>query len=287
MSRVAMLDIFVAVFVLIALSTFYLYLERNRFSRLYSEYSKSWLLLLVAFFSGTAIACKLSGLFLFIFYLGFYLFYFQGAVRKRIVSYSWILLGSLYVYIFLATLFLKGDFYETLLRIKDEFVFHNSAMLPINVQKAEGGELLSGGIKALGEFFFWDKQYLLQKNGYLPLAYSNNRLIPLTILAFSLIVGLQFIVYLMEMAKTKKAKLPLVLRDFPLLYCFFAALVFILPWGVFPRVQYIYYFIPAFPFIKLFTVRYLTLYQSRLIKTIYCLIYLLIFLLGVRLVVPI
>ncbi|MDQ3239134.1 MAG: phospholipid carrier-dependent glycosyltransferase, partial [bacterium] len=287
LSRLAMLDIFVSFFVLCAGFSLYIYLRENKFSRNFSEYSLSRYLWLYLLFTGFAGSCKLSGFFTLSFVVFYVIFYLESKLKEKIICLSMILFVPLVLYVLVNTAILGGDVGKFYSRTIKAFTYHNTLMLPGNyeeyqlakrenlnlddTQTPESKGRLSSGYKGFFQFIFQNhilyfisdyKVYALE--GF---ALSNNQFVASGLLGSFLITMLSAIGKMIRVKQGVK-----VLNSFPtvekpeLLFLLGISLSLVLPWIFIPRVQYAFYYVPAFPFIILWVCIFIFNYVNGRIR---------------------
>lgn len=288
MSRVAMLEVFVAFFILISVIFLYKYLQVNDFQRDYSQYSHTKFLYFAGFFMGVGGACKVNAFFLVPLTFLLFQFYFYGNLRKKMLHFCLYVLLSLSIFSLIMLGSLRFDIKKAWINFAKQVVYHNSAMLPENAVPANPTfDVPPGGVRAFVQLVVQDEVYTLRKNGYLPYSYFNNRLLLYS--WFFLIIYFIFSIFrhIFNVARYKKAKVPVLLRDKDLLFLFFVSVFLSVIWIVFPRAQYIYYYVPAYPFIVLLISLILFRYSTVKWQLLYLVFYLCFFLFRLKELLPI
>lgn len=287
LSRTAMLDIFLAFFVLLAAYIFYLYLHKNNFSRNYDEYSNLRYLLLSGVVTGLAGLSKWSGFFLFLFYLFVFLYYLTGDVRKRIFHFLFIVLISVYTYFFVALVIYNFNFTDVAFRTFQSAIFHNSAMLPESNPAHVKKYNLAGGAEAFLRYFSQSEVYIVSAS-YLPkYGLVNNQMLAGAYVGFTLLFLLSIIGMLVRKIQKLPVEIPVFVKDKQMLFTYFYAFVMLFPWLVVPRVQYTFYYVPAFPFIILMVCYYLFKYCDWKLNVLFFVCYFVFFLYWLPISIPI
>ncbi|GIW59163.1 MAG: hypothetical protein KatS3mg087_0229 [Patescibacteria group bacterium] len=287
LSRIAMLDIFVAVFTLLSGLLIYRYFEKFEFSQNYDKYNDLKLLTWIGIVTGLAGAVKISGFFIILFFYFAYLFYFQGGVRKKVFDFLYIGAVAGYTFVLVNTVLYGLDFYELLIRTWQQVVFHNSAMLPEVIRETAKGDELSvnGGWVGLAEYLFFYKVYFGDNAYSLDYAYSNNPMIAASFVGLTLLLILSLMGYVIRKIQ-KIDYMPVFFADKKLLFLYFFGFFQIVPWGFIPRISYIYYFVTAFPFVLLMVTYYLFRYTGWKLRVVFYTIYFVLALYQVNLMVP-
>lgn len=288
LSRIAMLDIFVCVFILISAYVLFLYLKRNSFSKKYDEYRGSWILFFVGVWTGLAGLTKWTGFFPFIFYVVLYLMYFEGVGRKRFFHLLFLILVSACTYFLGFLILMGGDHIEVVLRNFRQINFHNYDMLPENNEKALGNEMLKGGFPAFIQFFTSYQIYFVNSGVEVNYGLSNNHFMYVYFAVFALLFVLSVLALVVRsIQKIPMDEAPVFLKEPAMLFLFFYAASLVMPWAFFPRVQYNFYYVPAFPFIILLSMFYVFKYASARIQLLFVLSYFMFFFWGFEYLIPI
>ncbi len=260
LSRTAMLDIFLCFFVLLSGYVFYIYLEKNNFARNFDEYRHIRYLLLAGFLTGLAGLCKWSGFWPFLFYAMFFHFYLTGSARRRVFNFLLIIMISVYTYIIGSLLIYKFDYIDVAFRNYQDIVFHNSAMLPENNPDKVKEENLVGGYKAFLRYFLQNEVYIVSSPHLTRYGLVNNQLLAGAVIGFTLFFILSGVGIIIRKVQKVQTELPVFFKEKRMLFLYFYAFSLLIPWLVIPRVQYSFYYVPAFPFILLLTCYYLFKY---------------------------
>lgn len=264
LSRTAMLEIYVSFFVLLAGIFLYEFLWQNNFSQKIGEYKKWHLYWLFNVFLGFAAACKWNGFFPLIFFVvPYWWFYVQGLLRAKLklIFISVGLTFSVYSILYLSVL--RFDVQEFFSNHGFSFLQHNANMLPKNNPITHQAY---GGFDAFWRFFVFDQGYFLKVGEYDLAKLSNNHLLALS---FALFSGFILIVVVGKIIRTVQKidfEFPEFIKDRRLWFFYLYSASLILPWAIFPRNQYIYYFVPAFPFVILLMLGFLKSYVPMNIR---------------------
>jgi dolichyl-phosphate-mannose--protein O-mannosyl transferase len=282
MSRLAMLDIFLAVFVLLAGFFLYRFLSVNNFSRNlaeYHDYKYAWLYIL---FTGLAGSCKLSGFFTLLFLFGYIGLYLTNKLWVKAVYVAVILVSSFFIYSFVNLAILDFNFKDFYSRNVESLIYHNTAMLPGNFTKdssastilptsLSGTEFkgkLTSGYKGFFRFIFQNEVlYFLSTSPFYDLkgyALSNNQFLATSLFVAALISLISLIGKIIRIRQGLAN-----LDSFPVieqpvfLFLLLYSLSIVVPWAFIPRVQYAFYYVPAFPFIILWVCLFLFKYTDK------------------------
>jgi dolichyl-phosphate-mannose--protein O-mannosyl transferase len=281
-SRTAMLDIFLVFFVLLSGFTLYIYLEKRRFVRTVQDYTFDRWYILSAIFLGLAACCKWTGFFPLLFWFFYGLFYMSGPFKfkGRLFLYYGVIVALVYLVLSLALL--HFDFAEFMFRNYISVVFHNSAMLPEN----DHVHAVDGGGMALVRFFTRYDQFVIKTPFYQKYGLSNNYFMPLYFLVFTFIMVLSGLGFLIRRLQKVAIAVPRIFMDYRIQFMYWYSFFLIMTWGLIPREQYLYYYLPAFPFIILFMGRYLLLFCSRKIQLLAVISYFCFFFYQFQLILP-
>lgn len=270
LSRLAMLDIFVSVFVLLGGFSLYLFLSKNDFGREIRNYRYKYYFWLFVVFTGLAGACKLSGFFPYLFLFGYLLFYIRSSRLVRTWLFVGGVIGSILVYSLVNLAILRFNTQDFWARNVKSVVFHNSEMLPSSYQEAaeKSGisddltKHLTSGYKGFFRFIFQNEVFYFKPissvyklKGY---ALSNNQF-----MATGLFIGLvlSFLSLLGKVVRIRQGmkgvdSFPLI-EDPRYVYLLLFGFCMVIPWAFIPRVQFPFYYVPAFPFITLWACLFL------------------------------
>lgn len=273
LSRTAMLDIFLSFFVVLSAYIFYVYLEKNKFSRDYSTYSHTEYLLLAAVVTGLAGLCKWSGFFPFLFYLFFYFFYLEGTTRKRVFHFLLLCLIPVYIYFTLSLVIYKFDYTDVAFRTYQDIVFHNSSMLPESNPTDVEKYRLVGGYKAFLRYFLQNEVYIISSPYMTLYGLVNNQLLAGTFLGFTVFFVLSGVGYIIRRVQRVTFDLPIFFTEKSILFNYFYAFSLLVPWLFIPRVQYSFYYVPAFPFIVMLVCYYLFKYCNWKLAVLFLICY--------------
>ncbi|MDQ3098325.1 MAG: phospholipid carrier-dependent glycosyltransferase [bacterium] len=273
-SRLGMLEIFVAVLILLSAFSFYLYLRKHQFRRDYTTYSSHGLLYLTGVLVGIGGAIKWNAFFLLGFIFFIFLFYFESKVYKRAIYFLFVLFLSLYAYIFIVSSMYSFDPSLLAGTTITQLVIHNSSMLPENAFVAHPNSISSlGGGAAVLTFLLGYVEYDMGTPEYGKYIFSNNPIIPYSFVLFSVYVIYEFIKNVYKAIRYRDKTVSFVLKDKDIMYCYWVSVFMIIPWIFIPRIQYIYYYIPAYPFIVLFMCIFLYRYSRRFALWSYVAVY--------------
>jgi dolichyl-phosphate-mannose--protein O-mannosyl transferase len=280
LSRIAMLDIFISFFALVSIFFLYVFLNKNDFSADLSKYKYWRYLVWYSVFVGVAAACKWSGFFSLFFVLGFVLYYLNGSFWRRAGILCLTVLGSVAVFaaINIALLNLNvNSFFDRTFR---SAVFHNTEMLPEEVRKrpaeeAAHADIGGAGFGGLMNFLIYQHVYVIDvpeyKLGFSKIALSHNQFLPVSFIALSVIFLLSALAVLIRKIQkivVDEDEVPLFMKDRVLLFNYLIACAFMLPWIFIARIQYSFYYLPAFPFLLIAAFRYIFSLKNVYLKYI-------------------
>lgn len=269
LSRIAMLDIFISFFALVSVFFLYVFLVKNKFSADVSGYREWRYLIGYVLFTGIAASCKWSGFFSLFFVLGYFLYYLNGSFKRKFLIICSTVIGSIVVYTLINIALLNFNLNSFVDRTFRSAVFHNSEMLPEEVRKmppelAAHANIEGSGIGGLANFLIYQHVYVIDlpeyKLGLPKMALSHNQFLPVSFIALSVIFVLSCLAVLIR--KLQKIAvdfddIPIFIRDKVLLFNYLIACSFMLPWIFIARIQYSFYYVPAFPFLLVAAFRYI------------------------------
>jgi len=283
LSRTGMLDIFLSFFVLCSGFMLFLYFKSNQFSLSINTYSRSAYFYVSAILLGLAGACKLSGFFPLMFLLFMLFFFIRGSLRQRVSLFFLYSSISVIVYSFVFLALLRFDFGEFGLRHLQAFIFHNSAMLPENSGQTE----VPGGWLAVLRFFFFYDQFIITPPYYPPYGLANNFFLPISFLLLGFLLFLFTLGYVIRAVQRISGDfLPALLTDKVFLFVYLYGASLILTWFLIPRVQYNFYYVPAFPFLIIAVVWALYRYAPRFLRIVFLVAYFVFFLFHFSYILP-
>jgi dolichyl-phosphate-mannose--protein O-mannosyl transferase len=271
LSRLAMLDIFLSFFTLCGAYALYVYLNKNSFGRDFSSYKYHHYLFLYSIFIGVAAACKWSGFFPLLLIIGLYLFYFKDLLRKRVLACFIVIVIALSTYFVLGVVISQQSPQKLISTTMRASLYHTSVMLPERLEKIDKkkAEHFGGGVNGIIKFFVFNYIYSFEGNFSQQYGLSNNQFLAVFFIAATLLLilsNLAVTIRQVQRIPLDTDEIPIFLTNPQLLYCYFYALTLILPWIAISRIQYNFYYVPAFPFIVLFSTQYLFRYSRSAIR---------------------
>jgi dolichyl-phosphate-mannose--protein O-mannosyl transferase len=264
LARVAMLDIFIAVFTLISGFFLYLFLQKNNFSRDLATYRFFWLCYLSLAFAGAAAACKWTGFFVLFFFASLLIFYFNSSIKQFIFRFLFCVVLSVGVYAFINVAILGFNFGDFFSRNLKAGLYHVTVMNPDSLkdfpENREKLKLLGGGPRGVFIFLFYSRVYMfdnLHQGDFKEYGMSHNQLISTYFVTATIMLILVGTGYIIRFRQGVPMELPHPLFSPPFIFLYFFAFFLIFPWVLVSRIQYSFYYLPAFPFVILFSTYYL------------------------------
>jgi dolichyl-phosphate-mannose--protein O-mannosyl transferase len=162
-------------------------------------------------------------------------------------------------------------------------------MLPENNVEYVRTYGIHGGLREFIDNIVHYKVYVLGNlgKGYPPYTLSNNQFLLMFFLGFTFLLILSVVAIIVRFVQKVQFETPVMFTDRSLLFLYFVSFSLLLPWMVAPRIQYNFYYVPAFPFILLLTTKYVFTSMSRSIQVLYIVMYMSFFFYNVRYIIPI
>ena len=292
LSRIAMLDIFVSTFILMHSFSLFVFLKRNNFSRYFFDTTSRQYYYLSIFLLALAMSSKWTGFFPLLIYIGLFLFYYKDAIHRLLLQLFLVFVVWFSLYSAINLAILRFNFNDFLFRNLNSVVYHTQNNRVEDAQKKFPQEryIYTSSYKAMVRFFFhYEIIYvdnLQMPANLLKIGLSNNYLVPLSYLIFSMIFLLCLVAVLIRRAQRVAMDLPVIFAHPELMFFFAYASVLIIPWFFVLRIHYLFYYLPAFPYIILFTAIYLFRFCNWKLQLFYYALYFGFALYWVRIWIP-